>query len=444
MLASPKGYTLPAALPVRARCLLEKLEQRRRRWIVDRQQQRGFIALLLVHAAVQVAAYGAMTALVAMELRSLAPGMLQDAAELRSLIIRFLLRAAVPLALFAALLVYLAVRDSGRLAGPVHRLKLMLGEIACGNLTQRAYFRKGDVIRDLVEPFNRQVAAFDEKLCRVHAERAFLLDMLAELRKAAEGNGADDGKRIAELEARIGDLAGRWAEPARTPEPEPDPEPQPALGVSSEDSPESPAAGASGAGGTPGASRRERRRSLLVNRGFQLRFTAWQLAMVTSLWVLSAANGIYLLSVAAGIVRRIGITDEIRAKALGAQLDRVIWQAGAEALGLALVSVAVTVFFGLRASHKLTGPVARLGQYLSGRLFAVESTPLVFRRTDHLDDLAAIAASAAAAVSQRRQETGRTLALLRSKLDDLKQAASGDSLRRHAEEMEALVRSLTA
>ncbi len=69
---------------------------------------------------------------------------------------------------FAVLLFgFWSMLDAHRIAGPMHRLKLLLDDIAGGILTHEIRFRKRDEFQDVAASADALVDAYAERLCRI-------------------------------------------------------------------------------------------------------------------------------------------------------------------------------------------------------------------------------------------------------------------------------------
>jgi HAMP domain-containing protein len=116
--------------------------------------------------------------------------------------------------------VLFALHASNRLAGPMLRLRRILAEMAAGNTSQRATFRKRDRLEDLAEPVNRRLVLLDDALSRLKGELPFLASSVQTFRADLEnGKYPLDADELRRLEATLGNLAGFWRRGAEPTEP---------------------------------------------------------------------------------------------------------------------------------------------------------------------------------------------------------------------------------
>lgn len=85
--------------------------------------------------------------------------------------------------------------DAHRIAGPMHRLKNLLEDIAGGNLTHEIQFRKGDEFQE--------IAAMSDALVENYAERVKRLRSIADQMEAASGNPAALSPLVQELKSQL-------------------------------------------------------------------------------------------------------------------------------------------------------------------------------------------------------------------------------------------------
>ncbi|HLK15670.1 MAG TPA: methyl-accepting chemotaxis protein [Fimbriimonadaceae bacterium] len=101
---------------------------------------------------------------------------------------------------FVAVLIFgfWSMLDAHRIAGPAHRLKLLLDDIAAGNLTHEIQFRKRDEFQEL--------AASADALVESYQFRVQRLQTLAGSIEAAAGGDPELAKLAAELKAELADF----------------------------------------------------------------------------------------------------------------------------------------------------------------------------------------------------------------------------------------------
>jgi methyl-accepting chemotaxis protein len=93
---------------------------------------------------------------------------------------------------------------SNRIAGPVYRFEKSAEEVALGNLTYRAFLRKGDEWQGFRESFNGMVEALNQKVSEDVARAASARRNLEEL---AAGDALPPAARD-KVKKALGDLSG--------------------------------------------------------------------------------------------------------------------------------------------------------------------------------------------------------------------------------------------
>jgi methyl-accepting chemotaxis protein len=192
-----------------------------------------------------------------------------------------------------------------------------------------------------------------------------------------------------------------------------------------------------------GRGRRTKRRRYLVHRKNQLRFTSKLLLLVFAMLAVQIVlTHVHLLTVQS-VVTEAPVSDPEALKAIDKQLGR--WHGWWHLVLLAalLVVAVLLTLTGIVTSHRLTGPVLRLSRHFEGPPFATAGS-FAFRRSDHLAELAAALNGAEEALEQRRQELAAILGGLADNVSRLNRESSPDMAYELVQEMEELLRRLTA
>lgn len=132
------------------------LRQKRRQYLVNPPLQYHFIGILLVSLLLMtVGALGSVY--FALWFTMSTYGLADDPAVLAQLTTVGLV-VTFELLIFAPLVVWLGLRMTHRVAGPLVRITASLQQMAAGNYQQHLTLRKGDSLQDLAELINQLAA----------------------------------------------------------------------------------------------------------------------------------------------------------------------------------------------------------------------------------------------------------------------------------------------
>jgi methyl-accepting chemotaxis protein len=112
----------------------------------------------------------------------------------------------VKMAVYLAVVAFLAMLLSHKMAGPVYRFERSAAAVSGGDLTHRVHLRRGDDMGDLQEAFNAMVESLQKKAAGDAALAGRLSRALEELSKK-EGLPPDLLRRLQDLKADAGRLS---------------------------------------------------------------------------------------------------------------------------------------------------------------------------------------------------------------------------------------------
>jgi methyl-accepting chemotaxis protein len=146
------------------------MKRQRKRYLINKKYQLGLLVILLsiiflvIYVSVVATHYFVLASIIAkMEQSSSIPtGMELIQASIKPAVI------IVPIVVvISAIAVVYIIFISHRTAGPLHKLKSVMGKVGEGDLSMRLKFRRNDEIHDVAESFNKMVEGlrkkFDEK-----------------------------------------------------------------------------------------------------------------------------------------------------------------------------------------------------------------------------------------------------------------------------------------
>ena len=103
--------------------------------------------------------------------------------------------------LFTGVTFLISIFISHRIAGPLHKLRLFMGDVREGNLAQELHFRKKDHFHDLAEDFNAMVHGVRRAMI---GQTDNVASAIHQLEKVIDGQAGADKKIRQELETTIG------------------------------------------------------------------------------------------------------------------------------------------------------------------------------------------------------------------------------------------------
>ena len=116
--------------------------------------------------------------------------------------LRVVLTTGLLVAIFAMVALLTGLVMSHKVAGPLHRMTMVAGQVSQGQYRQRVELRRGDYIQDFADKFNGML---DHVQGRIEQQQVVLTNL--QLKLAELDNAAADGKvKPEELEARIQEI----------------------------------------------------------------------------------------------------------------------------------------------------------------------------------------------------------------------------------------------
>ena len=126
---------------------------KRKQYLVDRAYQLRFVTRVFI-VVLEVALASSFLAAIL-----LWKNMYRADLEQQTLFIASLIAVAttmlIELLLSIPIVLFLGIRQSHRIVGPMNRLKRMLGAIGTGDFSQRITLRQGDALEDLAKSMNQ-------------------------------------------------------------------------------------------------------------------------------------------------------------------------------------------------------------------------------------------------------------------------------------------------
>jgi len=183
---------------------------RRRKYLVNRQFQYRYMALLMLQMSAILASLGLLvfshvqrTTEIAMNLPFVEG--ISNAALLSDLsdnLHGFHLRSLMLLALISVILVVFGLMGSHRLAGPMIKLENFLNLLAAGDFSQRITFRRHDFLDEFADRINQTVESISVRRVRANELR----QQIAETWSAGLGDVRERPVAIAEMRRLLGEL----------------------------------------------------------------------------------------------------------------------------------------------------------------------------------------------------------------------------------------------
>ena len=137
---------------------MERIKNRRRKYLVNKKLQLQFSFLLIIQAAIPIILLGCSLYIVNKMYLSNLQTMVGEAALSGAYIqsiLNFSIQAMVVLLLVTAILsVFIGIRFSHHVAGPLYKLEMTLDKLAKGEKAEPLHFRKTDAINGLSEKIN--------------------------------------------------------------------------------------------------------------------------------------------------------------------------------------------------------------------------------------------------------------------------------------------------
>ena len=126
---------------------------KRKQYLVDRAYQLRFVTRVFIVVLAVALASSFLAAIL------LWKNMYRADLEQQTLFIASLIAVAttmlIELLLSIPIVLFLGIRQSHRIVGPMNRLKRMLGAIGTGDFSQRITLRQGDALEDLAKSMNQ-------------------------------------------------------------------------------------------------------------------------------------------------------------------------------------------------------------------------------------------------------------------------------------------------
>lgn len=121
------------------------------------------------------------------------------------------LQVLASLVLALPILLYISMRISHRIAGPIYRIKKELAEIAKGRLDTQVKLRQRDEMQDVAQSINQMLAGLRSQGETKHHQLEKIQQQLVELQKNCSNGGSDPSlvqARLSEVIANLGKIKG--------------------------------------------------------------------------------------------------------------------------------------------------------------------------------------------------------------------------------------------
>lgn len=146
---------------------MRSVRNRRRLYLVNRKIQMQFTWLLLIEMAIPTIILGALFYIVNKRYLSFIQRILGESVVsdpyIQSILNFSILSIGVFLIAWILLLLFLGIRVTHHIAGPLYKLEQSMDKLLKGEKIERLHFRKTDVIDEIADKFN----AIAEKLSQV-------------------------------------------------------------------------------------------------------------------------------------------------------------------------------------------------------------------------------------------------------------------------------------
>ena len=134
------------------------MRERRRQYLVNRKLQMQFVRLLITQAAVPIIMLGKSLYLInkmyLFRLQTIVGNSIMSDAEIHAILNFSIVAMLSLLVITGLLLVFLGIRFSHQVAGPMYKLESGMDKLARGEKVDLIYFRKTDIINGLGDKFN--------------------------------------------------------------------------------------------------------------------------------------------------------------------------------------------------------------------------------------------------------------------------------------------------
>jgi len=135
-----------------------RIKERRRRYLVNKKLQLQFVWLLMLQAIIPVILLGSSLYIInksyLASIQSMVGEVMLSDAYIQSILHFSILAVVLLLIITGILLIFIGIRFSHHVAGPLHRLENTIDKLAKGEEVESIHFRKTDALGDLAEKFN--------------------------------------------------------------------------------------------------------------------------------------------------------------------------------------------------------------------------------------------------------------------------------------------------
>ncbi|MFH0839535.1 MAG: hypothetical protein V1883_00775 [Candidatus Omnitrophota bacterium] len=134
------------------------MKNRRRRYLVNKKMQLQFTILLIMQAVIPTAILGSsiyvMHRIYQSSLQQLIGVSVNLNTQTQNMLYAYIVSLCLFLIISVTLLMFLGIRFTHHVAGPLYKLEMNIDKLAKGEKIEPIYFRKGDMVDNIADKFN--------------------------------------------------------------------------------------------------------------------------------------------------------------------------------------------------------------------------------------------------------------------------------------------------
>ena len=144
---------------------MANIKNRRRKYLINRKLQMQFAWLLVVQAAIPIIILGSSLYIVnkmyLLSIQRIVGNTVILDADIQGILNFSMLAMAALLLITALLLIFIGIRFSHHIAGPLYKLEETISRLAKGEKVEPIYFRKTDMVNGLASKLNEVIKRFN-------------------------------------------------------------------------------------------------------------------------------------------------------------------------------------------------------------------------------------------------------------------------------------------